>query len=87
MRRWIDIPPVWLAVFLALAWLQADRLPLGGRGWPLWDLLGGLCVGGGVILMALAIFEMRRARTTVMPHRDAEALAGSDRDVRPEFAR
>ena len=74
MRRWIDIPPVWLAVFLALAWLQADRLPLGGAGWPVWDLLGGLCVGGGGLLMALAVLELRRARTTVIPHRDAEAL-------------
>lgn len=77
MRRvatWIDLPPVWLAVFLALAWIQAHRLPLGPAGGALTDLLGGLLVGGGILLLVLAIVEMRRARTTVIPHREAAAL-------------
>jgi protein-S-isoprenylcysteine O-methyltransferase Ste14 len=74
--KWIDLPPVWLAVFLGLAWLVGDRLPMGGGG--VWsDLLGGLLVGGGVLLMALAVFEMRRMRTTVIPHRTPDALVSS----------
>jgi len=77
MTTWIDLPPVWLAVFLALAWLQGHRLPLGPSGGSLTELAGGLAVGGGVLLMALAVIEMRRANTTVIPHRDAAALVTS----------
>ena len=77
MRIWIDLPPVWLAVFLSLAWVQAHRLPLGPQGGALTDLIGGLAVGGGVLLVVLAVIEMRRARTTVIPHREAAALVTS----------
>ena len=78
MLKWIDIPPVWLAGFAALAWLQARYLPLGlslGGGWA--DFLGGLLVGGGLVLVALALLEFRRHRTTVVPHREAERLIRS----------
>ena len=74
MATWIDLPPVWLAVFLALVWVQAHRLPVGPAGGPATDLLAGLLIGAGIILMLLAVSEMRRHRTTVMPHRDAAAL-------------
>lgn len=80
MRRvthWIDLPPVWLAVFLALAWVQAHRLPVGPAGGALVDLLAGLLVGAGILLAVLAIAEMRRQRTTVIPHREADALVTS----------
>lgn len=74
--KWFDLPPVWLAVFLALGWIVADRLPMGGGGaWS--DLLGGLLVGGGVLLMVLAASEMRRAKTTIIPHRSPDALVTS----------
>lgn len=73
MLKWIDLPPVWLLVFLALARLVAERWPLGGGGaWS--DLLGGLLVGAGVLLAVFAALVMRRARTTVVPHRVPEAL-------------
>ena len=75
MLKWIDIPPVWLLAFLAIARLQVLYLPLGlGLGEVLPDLVGGLLVGGGVLLMALAVYEMRRQRTTVMPHLEADRL-------------
>ena len=78
MMRWIDLPPVWLAGFLALAWAQASRLPAGLSFGPVWaDLAGGLLVGGGILLMALALHEMRRSRTTVIPHREADRLVTS----------
>ena len=35
--KWLDLPPVWLAGFAALAWLQASRLPMGLS-------FGGTCV-------------------------------------------
>lgn len=76
--KWVDIPPVWLVGAIVLAWLQARYLPMGldwGGAWA--DFLGGLLVGGGLILLGLAIIEMRRQRTTVIPHLDADRLVTS----------
>lgn len=76
--KWIDIPPVWLLGFLGLAWAQKTGLPLGLAFGPVWaDVLGGLLVGGGVLLMALALSEMRRHRTTPIPHLEADHLVTS----------
>jgi protein-S-isoprenylcysteine O-methyltransferase Ste14 len=75
MLKWLDLPPVWLAAALALAWVQARWWPLGlsfGGGWA--DLAGGLLVGGGLVLIALAAAEFRRARTTIVPHRQPSAM-------------
>lgn len=76
LTKWIDLPPIWLCLFLALTWLQATRLPFGGDlgAGALADLIGGLLVGGGLILLVLAIVEMRRAKTTVIPHMAPDAL-------------
>lgn len=76
--KWLDLPPLWLGLFILLAWAQAAYLPLGlsfGGGWA--DFAGGILVGGGLILMVLAVYEMRRARTTVIPHREADHLVQS----------
>ena len=74
MLKWMDMPPVWLAGCLVLAWWQSSAWPVGsfGPGWA--DFLGGLLVGAGLILAGLALFEMRRHRTTVIPHRAADRL-------------
>lgn len=78
LSKWIDIPPVWLLAALVLAWIQANHWPMGLSFGPVWaDLLGGLLVGGGLVLMALAVYEMNRLRTTVIPHRDADVLVQS----------
>ena len=72
----IDVPPVWLAVSLFVAWWigRVSDLSLGGS----WiGLPGGLLVGAGVILGGLAIIEMRRVRTTVIPHRTPSRLVQS----------
>jgi len=37
-----------------------------GRDWA--DFVGGLLVGGGIILMILAILEFRKHQTTPAPH-------------------
>ena len=88
MRKWnlnkyltpklIDIPPVWLAGFAALAWWISANFRYGfsfGGAWA--DFTGGLLVGGGIILMLLAVYEMRRMKTTVIPHREADRLVTS----------
>ncbi|MDP7150872.1 MAG: isoprenylcysteine carboxylmethyltransferase family protein [Paracoccaceae bacterium] len=78
LKNSIDLPPVWLIAFGATAWVQAKFYPMGldfGGAWA--DLAGGLLVGGGVLLMGLAIYEMRRKKTTVIPHRDADHLVQS----------
>ena len=73
--KWLDIPPVWLGVFLLIAWTQASLYPMGlSLGGPWADFAGGLLVGAGVILIVLAAAEMRRQRTTIVPHRDANQL-------------
>lgn len=79
MMKWIDIPPVWLAVFAVLAyWIGEGARAVLPRSLPLehpvLDLLGGLLVGAGVLLMVLAVAEMRRARTTPIPHMQPSAL-------------
>ncbi len=76
--KWLDMPPVWLALFVALAWAQARYLSMGlgfGETWA--DLLGGLLVGGGLVLMALAFAEFRRHRTTVIPHNTPSSMIQS----------
>ena len=78
MGKWIDLPPVWLAGVLAVAWAQSAYYPAGlgfGGAWA--DFAGGLLIGGGVLLMALAFFEFRRHRTTLMPHETPERLVQS----------
>lgn len=78
MRKWLDIPPVWLLACLVLAWVQANRFSFGLSFGPVWaDLLGGLLVGGGVLLAALALAEMRRHQTSFMPHDEAAHLVTS----------
>jgi len=75
MLKWIDIPPVWLLAALVVVWAQATYLPMGlgfGGAWA--DFAGGLLVGAGLVLALLALYEMRRFRTTPIPHQEAERL-------------
>ncbi len=71
--RWIDVPPVWLGAFLALAWVQARSLP---TRFPhvLGDDVGALTVVLGVVLLVAAARQLRRHKTTIVPHRTASAL-------------
>ncbi|SMC73190.1 methyltransferase family protein [Primorskyibacter flagellatus] len=73
--KWLDLPPVWLVGALGLAWAQKTWAPMALSFGPVWaDLLGGMLVGGGLLLMVLAVYEMRSKRTTVVPHRIPDAL-------------
>lgn len=74
--KWIDMPPVWLAGAMALAWWigRVSDLSFGG---PWVGLPGGLLVGGGILFMGLALIEMRKWRTTVIPHNTPSRLVTS----------
>lgn len=73
--RWIDVPPVWLIAFAALAWAQARYMALGlSLESGLTDLLSGVLIGGGVLMAVLAIVEFRRHKTTVIPHETPTAM-------------
>lgn len=69
----LDWPPVWTAGAVVLALLAAQVLP-----WPVLGMagrvLGAMLVLAGLALMAAAAWEMRRARTTVIPRRQPSAL-------------
>lgn len=72
--KWIDIPPVWLLGALVITWNVGQVQPFGlSLDFPLTQLL----VGAGVILMLLAAMEMRKMRTTIIPHNEADSLVTS----------
>ena len=69
----LDLPPVWLLVFVVAA-LLGDRLlsvDLFGR---LGDVLGLAFAGGGLALMAAAVRRIRAAGTPLVPNRIPTAL-------------
>lgn len=71
--KWIDLPPVWLALFLGLAWGIARLLPVSVFGdWG--QILGAGLTGLALLLMAWAAAVMAGARTTVIPHREPSSL-------------
>lgn len=73
MKAWIDLPPVWLAGFLALTVALDVIVP--------WKLFGpnagavGLALAGlGLTAMVAAVAQMAAHRTTVIPRRDPARL-------------
>ena len=74
MRR-LDLPPIWLIAHGLLAWSVARPDPWGltfGRVWA--EFAAGLLMGGGLLLILVAVMQMRRHRTAVMPRREASVL-------------
>ena len=74
--KWIDIPPVWLLGTLLIVWQVGQRSDLAFSG-AVFDLLGGLSVGAGLVLIVLALTEMRKRRTTPVPHKTPNHLVTS----------
>lgn len=71
-RQW-ESPPVWLLVFLVIAWAQARWLPV----WPaggVWRAAGWALIVGAVLIFVLAVAEFRRARTTILPREEPERM-------------
>lgn len=74
MRRF-DLPPIWLLGHGLLAWVMARIDPWGlSFGGPWADFAAGLLIGGGLLLILVAVMQMRRHRTAVMPRREASVL-------------
>jgi protein-S-isoprenylcysteine O-methyltransferase Ste14 len=68
----IDLPPVWLAAHVGVAWILSLISPqvFGGLG----RGLGVALVGLGVIITLGAAAQMTLAQTTVIPRRDPSSL-------------
>jgi protein-S-isoprenylcysteine O-methyltransferase Ste14 len=78
LLKWIDIPPVWLTAFAMAAYFQAQYFSLGlSLDFAVTRFVAGLLLGGGVLLGLLAVYEMRRQDTTIIPHREADRLVQS----------
>lgn len=71
VSQWIDLPPVWLCAAAILVWFIGQIAPMDTA---LGDLLGWVLIGAGVALMLVALRDMRRAKTTVIPHQQPDAL-------------
>lgn len=75
MKNVLDIPPVWLVMALLVAWCQGRFLPMGiSVDHPVTQMMGGLIVGAGVILIGAAALSFWRARTTIIPHQTPSHL-------------
>jgi protein-S-isoprenylcysteine O-methyltransferase Ste14 len=74
--KWIDIPPVWLALFLVFVWVLGpyDPLTFGQLGV---SALGTFLIIAGLSLMLMAVWEMGQARTTPIPHMQPSSLVSS----------
>lgn len=71
--KWIDLPPIWLAICAICVWF----VPNFEAYLPAQSLIGMIIVVAGLLLMCLAVFEMTRHRTTVIPHLQASSLVTS----------
>jgi protein-S-isoprenylcysteine O-methyltransferase Ste14 len=71
----LDVPPLWLALHIAGAWVLSYLSPglFGSFG----HWAGKLLLLLGILLMAAAIVTMAKARTTVIPRRDPSSLVTS----------
>ena len=77
MRK-IEIPPLWLAAFIAIAWWQSTNYTMQLNFGPVWaDLLGGLLIGGGLLVMLMAVVEFYRHKTTLMPRSESSSFVQS----------
>nr|WP_275116105.1 isoprenylcysteine carboxylmethyltransferase family protein [Aliiroseovarius subalbicans] len=67
--KWLDIPPTWLGAAVAAAFGLDWLVPGLGFNWSWSKLLGDGLITFGLGAMALALWEMLRARTTFIPRR------------------
>lgn len=67
--KWIDLPPVWLCLCVAMAWVSPVTFVPGA-----WAGLGWIALAGGGILTAAAVMAFQKARTTIIPRQAPAAL-------------
>lgn len=69
--REIDIPPLWLTLFAAVAWGLGQLVPLG---LPFGPWLGLGLIALALVLMSVAAAQMVARHTTFVPRRDPNTL-------------
>ena len=70
MLKWIDLPPVWLVLFLLLG----AAMPRGEEIFYEQALMGICLILAGLAFMVIAVIQMWRHKTTVIPHRQPDAM-------------
>ena len=70
MMKWVDLPPIWLVGFLILG----AAMPRGEEIFYEQSLMGLCLIGAGCAFMVIAVIQMWRHKTTVIPHRQPDAM-------------
>ena len=70
----LDIPPVWLALFIIAAWALTKLAPEYAIDFRWQGEVAFVLLMAAVVLIGLAVYEIWQAGTTLHPHRDADAL-------------
>jgi len=65
MRKWVDMPPVWLAGAIAVVWLLDRLVPFGLFG--VLGAFGPVLIAAGVVLMLGSVVQMVVRHTTFIP--------------------
>lgn len=73
LPRALDLPPVWLVLFVALGWAQGRWLPVGVAGLQ-WRGIGAVMVGLGLVLTVVAAIQFAGHKTSIIPGQTPEAM-------------
>jgi len=73
----LDLPPVWLLLFVIIAWAMARLLPTPQFFPEVFSWVGGALVLAGLLISLWAVTTMMRARTTPIPRRDPKTIVTS----------
>ena len=73
MMKWLDLPPVWLALSVAVVWGFDQLMPWGMFG-PGARMAGAVLAVIGFGLIGLAAGQMIARKTTFIPRNDPSAL-------------
>jgi len=65
----IDMPPVWLVFYMAIAWLQSGLWNPAALSATFITTAGWILVGAGILLMTAAIWMFLKHKTPVVPKR------------------
>lgn len=78
MLKKLDLPPLWLLLFGTLGWASGQYFHVDlSLSHPITDFLAAVLLGGGVILIALAVVEMRQKGAALHPHKTGDVLVTS----------
>ena len=70
----IDLPPVWLAGCILVAWGLAQAAPLITFTSAVWQVVGWGLIAAGLLLAVWAMVAFRRFKTSVIPRQTPSAL-------------